>query len=73
VPEKSAAEDLLNRGFPKGSEFMSVDAIYSYLIDFTWLFLGSWVTLLLMAGVMVFAPDWPITRLSSLTGGVRRN
>jgi hypothetical protein len=51
---------------------MSVDAIYSYLIDLTWLFLGSWVTLLLTAGVMVFAPDWP-TRLSSLPGGMRQN
>lgn len=35
---------------------MNVDLLYSYLIDFTWLFLSSWVVLLLTAGVVAFAP-----------------
>ena len=35
---------------------MDVDLVYSYLIDSTWFFLGSWVVLLLMAGVVAFAP-----------------
>jgi hypothetical protein len=49
---------------------MDVDLVYSYLIDFTWLFLGSWVVLLLTAGVVAFA-DWP--RLLPLLGTMRRN
>jgi hypothetical protein len=36
---------------------MDIDLVYSYLIDTTWLFLGSWVVLLLTAGVVAFA-DW---------------
>lgn len=35
---------------------MNVDLVYSYLIDSTWLFLGSWVVLLLTAGVVAFIP-----------------
>ena len=35
---------------------MNVDLVYSYLIDFTWLFLGSWVVLLLTAGIVAFVP-----------------
>jgi hypothetical protein len=33
---------------------MNVDRVYSYLIDSTWFFLGSWVVLLLTAGVVTF-------------------
>jgi hypothetical protein len=47
---------------------MDVDLVYSYLIDFTWLFLGSWVVLLLTAGVVAFA-DWSLP----LRGMMRRN
>jgi len=36
---------------------MNVDLLYAYLIDFTWIFLGSWVALLLTAGAVAFA-DW---------------
>ncbi len=36
---------------------MDVERVYSYLIDSTWFFLGSWVGLLLMAGVVAFAPQ----------------
>jgi hypothetical protein len=36
---------------------MSVDAVYSYLIDLTWFFLGSWVVLLAAAYVVAFAGD----------------
>ena len=35
---------------------MDVDLVYSYLIDSTWFFLGSWVVLLLTASVVVFVP-----------------
>jgi hypothetical protein len=35
---------------------MSVDGVYSYLIDSTWLFLGSWVALLVTAAVAAFVP-----------------
>jgi hypothetical protein len=35
---------------------MDVDLVYSYLIDSTWFFLGIWVVLLLMAGVVAFVP-----------------
>lgn len=35
---------------------MDADLVYSYLIDSTWFFLGSWVVLLLTAGVVAFAP-----------------
>ena len=52
------------------AQLVNVEMVYSYLIDSTWLFLGSWVVLLLMAGVVAFAPfgggrldrgvgDWP--------------
>jgi hypothetical protein len=33
---------------------MSVDALCSYLIDSTWFFLGSWIVLLVTAGVAAF-------------------
>jgi hypothetical protein len=36
---------------------MDVELVYSYLIDSTWFFLGSWVVLLLMAGAVAFAPQ----------------
>jgi len=51
---------------------MDVDLVYSYLIDFTWLFLGSWVVLLLTAGVVAFA-DWSRPRSLSQMGTMRRN
>jgi len=35
---------------------MDVDLVYSYLIDSTWFFLGSWVVLLLTASVLAFVP-----------------
>jgi hypothetical protein len=35
---------------------MDVEIVYSCLIDFTWLFLGSWVVLLLTASLVAFAP-----------------
>lgn len=35
---------------------MDVELVYSYLIDSTWLFLGSWVVLLLTASVFAFVP-----------------
>ena len=35
---------------------MNVELVYTYLIDSTWFFLGSWVVLLLTAGVLVFVP-----------------
>jgi hypothetical protein len=35
---------------------MNVELVYSYLMDSTWFFLGSWVGLLLTAGVVAFAP-----------------
>ena len=39
---------------------MNADLVYSYLIDSTWFFLGSWVVLLLTAGVVAFADgSWP--------------
>lgn len=34
---------------------MNVDLVYSYLIDFTWFFLGSWVLLLTSAAILAFA------------------
>jgi hypothetical protein len=37
---------------------MNSDALYSYVIDSTWLFLGSWVALLLGAYVLAFRQDW---------------
>jgi hypothetical protein len=38
---------------------MSFDALYSYLIDATWLFLGSWIVLLAAASIVAFNSDWP--------------
>jgi len=35
---------------------MNADLVYSYLIDSTWFFLGSWVVLLLTAAIVAFAP-----------------
>jgi hypothetical protein len=35
---------------------MNVDLVYSYLIDSAWFFLGSWVVLLLTAGIVAFSP-----------------
>jgi hypothetical protein len=51
---------------------MNVDLVYSYLIDFTWIFLGSWVVLLLTAGVVAFA-DWSWPRSLPPMGTMRRN
>jgi len=36
---------------------MSFDVVYSYLIDLTWFFLGSWVALLAAAYVLAFPGD----------------
>ncbi len=36
---------------------MNFDVVYSWLIDSTWLFLGSWVVLLLAACVIAFRRD----------------
>jgi len=38
---------------------VNIDVIYSWLIDATWLFLGSWVVLLLAAYVVTFRHDEP--------------
>ena len=35
---------------------MDADLVYSYLIDSTWFFLGSWVVLLLTATLVAFTP-----------------
>jgi len=35
---------------------MDVDLVYSYVIDSSWFFLGSWVVLLLTASFIAFAP-----------------
>jgi hypothetical protein len=51
---------------------MDVDRVYSYLIDSTWFFLGSWVVLLLTAGVVAFA-DWLAPRILLRMGLLRRN
>jgi len=51
---------------------MDVDLVYSYLIDFTCLFLGSWVVLLLTAGVVAFA-DWSLPRIPPRMGMTRQN
>jgi hypothetical protein len=52
---------------------MDVDLVYSYLIDSTWFFLGSWVVVLLMAGLVAFTPIGRGPRISSLMGPMRRN
>jgi hypothetical protein len=36
---------------------MNFDSLYSYLIDVTWLFLGSWVALLAAAYMVVFGRE----------------
>jgi len=36
---------------------MSSDLVYAYLIDATWIFLGSWVVVLLAAYVAAFGQD----------------
>jgi hypothetical protein len=51
---------------------MDFDLVYSYVIDSTWFFLGSWVVLLVTAGVVAFK-DWLTPRISPLTGALRRN
>jgi hypothetical protein len=51
---------------------MDADLVYSYLIDSTWFFLGSWVVLLLTAGVVAFA-DRLGPRILLLMGLMRRN
>ena len=38
---------------------MNVDLVYSCLIDSAWFFLGSWVVLLVTAGVAAFAHPRP--------------
>jgi len=37
---------------------MTFDSVYAYLIDATWLFLGSWIVLLAAAYIMTFNGDW---------------
>jgi hypothetical protein len=51
---------------------MDVDLVYSYLIDSIWLFLGSWLVLLLTAGVAAFA-DWSRPQVSPPMGMTRQN
>jgi hypothetical protein len=36
---------------------MNFDVVYSYLIDSTWFFLGSWVILLITASLVAFRRD----------------
>jgi hypothetical protein len=36
---------------------MSFDSLYTYLIDATWLFLGSWIVLLAAAYIAAFNGD----------------
>jgi len=36
---------------------MNFELLYSYLIDATWVFLGSWVALLIAAYVATFGRD----------------
>lgn len=36
---------------------MSFDAVYSYLMDLTWFFLGGWILLLATAYFLVFTGD----------------
>ncbi len=52
---------------------MDVDLLYSYLIDSTWFFLGSWVALLLTAGVVAFADRLGQPQISPTMGTFRRN
>jgi hypothetical protein len=35
---------------------MDVELVYSYVIDFSWFFLGSWVLLLVTAALLAFTP-----------------
>ena len=51
---------------------MDADRLYSYLIDSTWFFLGSWVVLLLTAGVVSFV-DWSWSRNSPQMRASQRN
>ena len=51
---------------------VNVDLVYSYLIDFTWFFLGIWVLLLLTAGIVAFA-EGPWVRFLPLMETMRRN
>jgi hypothetical protein len=51
---------------------MDVERVYSYLIGSTWFFLGSWVVLLLTAGVVAFA-DRLAPRILLRMGLMRRN
>ena len=51
---------------------MDVESVYSYLIDSTWFFQGSWVVLLLTAGVVTFA-DRLGPRILLRMGLLRRN
>jgi len=36
---------------------MNFDLVYSYLIDSTWFFLGSWVIMLVVASLVAFRRD----------------
>jgi len=36
---------------------MSLDVLYSYLIDSSWFFLGGWVVMLLVAYIAAFRRD----------------
>jgi len=51
---------------------MDADLVYSYLIDSTWFFLGSWEVLLLTAGVVTFT-DRLGPRILLRIGLMRRN
>lgn len=36
---------------------MNIDLVYSYLIDLTWLFLGSWIVMLVVAFRLAFGRE----------------
>jgi hypothetical protein len=40
---------------------LTFDSMYSYLMDVTWFFLGTWVVLLTTASIVAFSSDWPQT------------
>jgi len=52
---------------------MDVDLLYSYLIDSTWFFLGSWVVLLATAGLIAFTPIGRGQASARLRGTMRQN
>jgi hypothetical protein len=52
---------------------MDVDLVYSYFIDSTWFFLGSWVVLLATAGLIAFTPIGRGQASARLRGTMRQN